>query len=267
MDKRTFSNFRKFIYEKSGINIGDKKEALILNRVGKRMRALCIDDHRRYLKFVQEDESGRELVSLLDVVSTNVTHFYRDSRHFGFLADAAGRLVERGQRRFRIWCAASSTGEEPYSIAITMREATKEAARDVKILATDISTLVLDKARAGIYSKEKVADVPAQLRMNYFTSRMNCKSVVYEVKPEIKRMVRFARLNLSHCPYPMSGPFDVIFIRNVMIYFDNAVRKRLLDEAYRLLKTGGYLVVGHAESLAGLLNSKFTKTETSVYTK
>ncbi|MBD3393822.1 MAG: methyltransferase domain-containing protein, partial [Chitinivibrionales bacterium] len=242
MDTPTFLGFRRLIYDKSGINIGEKKEALVLNRVGKRMRALGIDSYKDYLKLVHCDESGVELSNLLDVVSTNVTHFYREPQHFDFLGTTMKQWVAHGRKKFRVWCAACSSGEEPYSIAITMADAARKRDCDIKILATDICRQMLEKGRTGVYSKQRVNDVPAKLRSSYFSSRRNGCERVYTVHETIKQMVRFARLNLSAPPFPMSGPFDVIFIRNVMIYFDNIVRKRLLDEAYRLLVPGGYLV-------------------------
>lgn len=267
VDSKTFRAFRDLIYEESGINIGEKKEALILNRVGKRMRALEIADFREYYEFVKVDETGTELINLLDAVSTNVTSFYREPQHFAFIANAVRGWIAQGRRRFRAWCAACSTGEEPYSLAMTLLEAGKGHDCDIKILATDICTQVLRRGIEGVYAKDKVIDIPAKLRGTYFASRRRDNRREYAARPALTGVVRFARLNLSRPPFPMSGPFDLILIRNVMIYFDNHVRSRLLDQAHRLLRPGGYLVVGHAESLAGLLNNGFKRVETSIYVK
>jgi chemotaxis protein methyltransferase CheR len=266
IDQRTFRKFCDLIYEKAGIKLGPQKEALVSARVGKRMRSLGIDEFDAYYEYVERDETGGELVELLNAISTNVTHFFRESRHFELLEQIVQKWAGEGQERFRIWCAASSTGEEPYSIAITLRQ-TLEDLRDVKILATDLSTKVLAVARAGIYETKHVENLPAAVLARHFTTHRDLgKGKTYAIQDELKRMLTFARLNLAQPPFPMSGPFDVVFCRNVMIYFDNDVRRRLLAEAYRLLRPGGYLMVGHAESLSGML-SEFQSVEPSVYIK
>ncbi|MGM0646183.1 MAG: CheR family methyltransferase, partial [Thermodesulfobacteriota bacterium] len=198
-------------------------------------------------------------------ISTNVTHFYREERHFDVLADLLRKWEQQGQKRFRLWCAAASTGEEPYTLAITLSENLRQV-NDTKILATDISTKVLDTARRGLYDQQKVSKIPPQMRSKYFSAVRQNGGTAYEVAPRLKNMITFARLNLAEPPFPMRGPLDVVFCRNVMIYFDNPVRKRLLDEMYRLLKPGGYLMVGHAESLSGLL-SEFKSVAPSIYIK
>jgi chemotaxis protein methyltransferase CheR len=265
MDTHTFNKFRRLVYEKSGINLGEKKEALVCARVGKRMQSLSIDDYRKYYKYVAADQSGRELVELIDVISTNVTHFFREHQHFDFLSSLIRQWASEGQRRFRIWSAASSTGEEPYSIAITVQEVLDSTA-DAKILATDISTKVLEKAMQGIYQQKHVEKVPRNLRSKYFTKVSGQEKNLYQIKKSLRDMVTFGRLNLSVHPYPLNGPLDVIFCRNVMIYFDNEIRRGVLENMYSLLRPGGYLMVGHAESLTGLV-SDFKSVKPSVYVK
>jgi len=266
MDATTFNKFREIIYQKSGINLGPGKEALVSARIGKRMRALQIEDQRAYLKFVEED-AGDELVHLIDAISTNVTSFFREPIHFDFARNVLEKWSGQGQRRFRIWCAAASSGEEPYSIAITLYESLNGAVTDARILATDISTRVLQKCIEGVYSGEKVEPVPPLLREKYFSRVSDHEgNKLYSVKPMLRQMLTFKRLNLSTPPFPMQGPMDIVFCRNVMIYFDNHVRSRLLDDIYRLLKPGGYLFVGHAESLTGMM-SQFKTVQPSVYIK
>ena len=265
MDRNTFNKFRRLVYEKSGINLSESKEALVCARVGKRMRCLGIEDYRKYFKYVSQDTSGRELVELLDVISTNVTHFFREPQHFDFLATVVQDWAKQGQKRFRIWSAASSTGEEPYSIAITVREAL-DPCLDVKILATDISTKVLEKAKRGIYEERNVDKIPSRLLAKYFHKGIGKAKGYYQVKKTLRDMITFGRLNLSVQPYPLSGPLDLIFCRNVMIYFDNEIRKRVIESMYSLLKPGGYLLVGHAESLTGLM-SELKSVMPSVYIK
>lgn len=266
MNRRTFDRFRALVYEKSGISLGDQKEALVSARVGKRMRALSIVDFDEYFEYVVRDESGQELVQLIDAISTNVTSFYRESQHFELLGSLLNQWQAAGQRRFRIWCAASSTGEEPYTIAITVAESLNGSGMDVKVLATDISTRVLAKCQQGIYDAQKVDSVPPALRERYFDRIQEDRQTHYRVKDKLRNLVLFRRLNLATPPFPMRGPMDVVFCRNVMIYFDNQVRHRLLDEVHRLLKPGGYLMVGHAESLTGLV-STFRTVRPSVYVK
>ncbi|HVM60246.1 MAG TPA: protein-glutamate O-methyltransferase [Verrucomicrobiae bacterium] len=266
IDQRTFKKFCELIYEKAGIKLGPQKEALVSARVGKRMRSLGINEFDEYYQYVASDQTGGELVELLNAISTNVTHFFREERHFELLEQIIRKWAANGQTRFRVWCAASSTGEEPYSIAITLRESLDDL-RDVKILATDISTKVLATAREGVYEQKHVERLPSGMLARHFTTRRDpSKGKVFCVNEELKRLLTFARLNLAHPPFPMSGPFDVVFCRNVMIYFDNDVRRGLLSEAYRLLRPDGYLMVGHAESLSGML-SDFKSVEPSVYIK
>lgn len=266
MNKKTYDTFRRIVYEKSGISINENKEALLTARVGKRMRELSIQDAREYLDYVLSDQTGEEIVHLLDVISTNVTHFFREPDHFEFLAARFSEWLNKGQRKFRIWSAACSSGEEPYSIAMTLLETQNGCKTDLKILATDISTRILAKSTNGSYDVKKMENVSPLLRERYFDKQGRSENAVYTVKRQVKERILFKRLNLSEVPFPMKGPMDVIFCRNVMIYFDNQVRKILLDEFYRLLKPEGYLMVGHAESLTGMLGG-FKPVMPSVYVK
>lgn len=266
LDQRTFKRFADLIYREAGIHLADHKQALVSARLGKRMRKLKINDFGEYYRYVQNDPSQSELGHLLDAISTNVTFFYREADHFEVLGSAVKKWEEAGQNRFRLWCAAASTGEEPYTMALTLAESLSDL-RDAKILATDISRSVLNIARKGEYEAEKLEKISRKLVDKYFTPvGGNGRERIYRVKDRIKQMVTFAWLNLAAPPFPMRGPLDVVFCRNVMIYFDNAVRQRLLNEMHRLLRPGGYLVVGHAESLSGLAEG-FRSVRPSVYVK
>ncbi len=265
MNKSTFNSFRELIYDVSGITLNESKHALVCARVGKRMRRLGITRHEDYLKMVIGDKSGNELVHLLNAISTNVTSFFREGEHFEKLRSLLREWIDAGQRRFRFWSAACSTGAEPYTMAMSILEETGGDC-DCKILATDINTKVLQTAKAAIYPKAKIQGIPPILRDKYFISRRGAGSLEYEAKAMLKKMVVFGHLNLATPPFPMKGPMDAIFCRNVMIYFDNAVRKRLLQELYALLKPGGYLFVGHAESLTGMV-SNFRVVRPAVYVK
>lgn len=269
LDQAVFDELRSLIYAKSGITLGENKMALVSARVGKRLRALRIADYRAYLEFVKEDASGDELIQLLDVISTNVTSFFREADHFTLMDEIMNGWIAEGRRKFRLWSAASSSGEEPYSIAMKLRELERvhsPTALDLKILATDISTKVLGLCMEGVYESGKVETVPLELRKRYFDRVNNERGECYKVKDSLKSLCLFKRLNLSVAPFPMKGPMDIILCRNVMIYFDKAVRSRLISEMYRLLRPGGYLMVGHAESLTGL-ETGFKPVRPSVYIK
>ena len=265
MNLSTFNSYRKLVYENSGIKLSDGKEALVCARIGKRMRELGITDHQEYLRHIIRDESGQEIIHLLDAVSTNVTSFFREPDHFHFLEEILKKWVLSGQERLRIWSAACSSGEEPYSIAMTVLEAIGDI-YDTKILATDISTRTLERARRGIYEASKMEQIPKILRERHFQRSNESGSPSYIAEPALRNMIAFRRLNLSDPPFPMRGPLDLVFCRNVMIYLDYRVRQGLLREVDRLLKPGGYLIVGHAESLVGLM-SGFKPIQPSVYAR
>lgn len=265
MDRRTFNKLRELIYRESGIALAEKKEALVRARIGKRMRALGIREFRDYYSYIEKDTSGDEIVQLLDAISTNVTHFFREPRHFEVLTALLKKWQTEGRRSFRIWCAASSSGEEPYTIAITGCEALGPQA-DLQILATDISTKALEKAKRAVYAQRDVKDISRLTLMRYFQRGVGRAEGLYRVKPHIRRMVRLGRLNLAHPPFHVSGPIDVVFCRNVMIYFDNVVRRRLLENMFDLLQPDGVLMVGHSESLTGI-RSGFKSVEPAVYIK
>lgn len=266
IDAKLFDEFRSIIYNKSGISLGPHKIALLSSRLNKRLRILDMPDYRAYLEYLQNDTSGEEIVLFLDAISTNTTNFFREAAHFELLTELLKTWYSQGQRRFRIWSAASSSGEEPYTIAMTVAESLNLNDVDVKILATDISTKILGIAQAALYDSDIERDVSPSLLKKYFIRHNHRSQHNYEVVDALKSLVHFRRLNLSSPPFPMKGPMDVVFCRNVMIYFDNPVRKRLVEDIHRLLKPGGYLLVGHSESLSGIKND-FKVVKPAVYIK
>ncbi len=266
MEKRLFDKLRAIIYAKSGIALHDGKEALVSARLGKRMRHLGIQDYREYFDRVFHDEDGTETVGLIDAISTNVTSFFREPAHFDVLGKLMSDWLKEGKRRFRFWSAACSSGEEPYSIAMTLLDVVKDKPVDLRILATDISTQALAKGRTGSYDEQRMSPVPPHLRTRYFERRKTGNGITYSATEALRKPILFRRLNLSAPPFPMNGPMDAIFCRNVLIYFDHVTRKRLLDETHRLLKRGGYLMVGHAESLTGMI-SELKPVRPSIYMK
>jgi chemotaxis protein methyltransferase CheR len=266
MDQSTFQKFRELIYDSCGINLNESKEAMVSSRIAKRMRLLGITSHKEYLKYLLNDQNGDETIKFLDVISTNTTYFFREHTHFDFLQQNINDLINEGQKKIRIWCAAASTGEEPYTIAMIVHSAAANRLTDMKVLATDISTKVLHIANEGKYEIEKIEKVPVQLRQKYFIAQKESDKKFYYAKDTLKKIILFRRLNLSKPPFPMKGPLDLVFCRNVMIYFDKDVRQKLINEAYRLLKRGGYLITGLSESITGL-QSNFKCIRPSVYKK
>ncbi len=258
MRETTFQRFCDIAYGQAGICLSDKKRSLVENRIGSRMRELGIQSGEAYLELLQGGEK-QEIISFLDAISTNYTYFFREKEHFAHLECCLSHWYQQGQKRFRIWCAAASTGEEPYSIGITCREVFHNHPEvDFKILATDISLRALQRARLGVYSKGKLQRVPATLQQRYFRAAQSSelspkgKGPFFKVRNKLFSPIRFKRLNLALPPVPMSGPLDVIFVRNVMIYFDTPVKQYLITEVVRLLKPGGILVIGHSESIRGI---------------
>lgn len=244
-----FEQVRRIVYEKCGINLTSGKEELVKSRLVKRLQALDLHSIEEYLQFVKRDLTGKELAQMLDVLTTNKTYFYREAAHFSYLCQEI--LPHLQQQKLRIWSAGCSSGEEPYTIGALLREHLKNVDRhDIRILATDLSMRVLEKARAGLYPAEAFHEMPPQLLQKYFTMT-SPQPRTYRVNDNVRKFVTFARLNLL-AEWPMQGPFDVIFCRNVMIYFDLPTRDRLVNRYWQLLAPGGHLFIGHSESLNGI---------------
>ncbi|SMC19451.1 chemotaxis protein methyltransferase CheR [Desulfacinum hydrothermale DSM 13146] len=258
LSPRLFQQFSALVYEECGINLHDGKKSLLEARLAKRLRATGLPSPKAYYDYILSEEGRDEYIRFFDAVSTNLTYFFREPKHFEFLVGKAlpemvQRNEQRGTSRIRIWSAGCSTGEEPYTIAMSVLENLDHPNRwDFRILATDISTRVLQTAQRGVYDKSKLQNVPTALRQRYFTVRKeNSGEKTYEVSPALKRVIAFRRLNLKD-PYPFQGPFDVIFCRNVMIYFDKKTQEMLINKMCQYLVPGGYFFVGHSESLTGL---------------
>jgi chemotaxis protein methyltransferase CheR len=250
IDPRSYARLKVLVRDLAGIDLKPGKEALVAGRLQKRMRELQMVDFNQYLDHLGGAEVTDEIVLLLDALSTNVTAFFREAEHFALLRSMTATWIAEGRSELRVWCAACSTGEEPYTLAMSMLEVIGNQPVRVKMLATDISTRVLDIARHGAYSASAVAAIPETLLGRYFT--YDAGKQLYRVSREMRQMITFNRVNLAKPPYPMNGPFDVVFCRNVMIYFDNEIRARILAETRRILRPGGLLCVGHAESLSQL---------------
>ncbi|HQH26818.1 MAG TPA: CheR family methyltransferase [Oligoflexia bacterium] len=266
MNNGDFRKFRDLIYQESGIALSDDKVPLLKGRIAKRLRVLGLSDERDYLRYITDAEHAEEVVQLIDAVSTNVTFFYREPKHFEFFALLLKRWEEERKKSIRIWCAAASSGEEPYTLSIVCRETLGESPIDARILATDISTKVLKKAAQGEYRDEQFRETPSWIQRKYFKKIGENGSACWSVAPEIRDAVLFRRLNLSKFPYPLRGSLDAIFCRNVMIYFSREMRQRVIGELERLLVPGGYLFLSHSENLLGI-NTRLETVKVSVYRK
>lgn len=259
-----FDKISGLVYQISGIDLHEGKEELVKARLMKRLRHLRISSFDRYLKYLANDKSGAELRAMVDVLTTNKTNFFRESEHLDFLRDEI--VPQWGKEPARIWSAGCSSGEEPYSIAIVLCETIPDIwVRDIKILATDISDRMMEKARKGIYDAETIKTLPPLLRTKYFESTNAGSGRRYQVRPQLQSMVNFAKLNLME-EWPMRGPFEAIFCRNVMIYFDKPTQEKLVKRFWSLLKQGGYLFVGHSESLT-FLTHDYRYLQPAVYQK
>lgn len=264
MDQVVFDKLRSLIYDTSGISLSLEKKPLLETRVGKRLRALKLDDEETYLAMLLADHTGEELINLLDVVSTNVTYFWRESEHFDFLISLFQRWREERKPRVRIWCAAASSGEEPYTISMLANEYLDLTRCDFRLLATDISITILRQALRGTYPQKQIDQLPAPLLNKYFHSVILNDEPRFAINDEVKSPVLFKRLNLSEFPYPLKGDFDLIFCRNVMIYFDNILKQRIINEFDRLITPGGHLIISKTESLINI-HSEFRSLGTSIY--
>lgn len=244
-----FHRFRALIYDESGISLSEQKKSLLASRLSKRLRDLDLATFSEYYAKVTKDQTREEFTRMLDLISTNKTDFFREPKHFEFLRERVIPELER-TKSIRIWSSACSTGEEPYTIAMTLLENVQHPAQwDFKILASDLSTRVLAKAASGTYDEERVRDVPPDIVKRHFLRGRGESTGLLKVKPHLADMIRFQRLNLMDDEFPIKSPLDLIFCRNVMIYFDRPTQETLVNKFYRYLKPGGYLLIGHSESL------------------
>lgn len=256
---REYQEIARFVHKTAGINLLEGKKELMRARLSKRIRALNFKDFKTYYNYVMSDQTGEEIVFLLDALATNLTSFFREPQHFQFMAkellpELETRRRAQNSRRLRIWSAACSSGEEPYTIGMVVLDSNSYFGQggDFRILATDISTKVLATARQGVYGPERVKDIPPHMLQRHF-SRVDTErgDKMYQVNENLRQTIAFRRLNLME-PLPFTKPLDLIFCRNVMIYFDKETIAQLVNKYYEILSPGGYLFIGHSESLSGL---------------
>ncbi|MBI5194287.1 MAG: protein-glutamate O-methyltransferase [Nitrospirae bacterium] len=267
-----FEMFRGFIYSNAGINLNSTKKNLLQTRLIKRLKQTECESFSQYFRLIKNDSTGEELIAMLNAISTNLTRFFREEEHFKFLKQTVLPAIiankrKKDDRRIRIWSAACSSGEEPYTLGLTLLPLIENPLGwDIKILATDISTDILKKASEGIYEEEKVSDIPKNLLETFFTKEKIENKTCYYVKPLLHNIITFRRLNLIQDNYPFKGKFDFIFCRNVMIYFDKKTQEGIVNKFYNYLEDGGYLFIGHSESLNGV-KSPFKYIKPAVYKK
>ncbi len=249
--EREFERIRRMIYERAGISLNDSKRTMVYSRLARRLRALGIGSFREYLDRFERDAAfaDGEHQNFVNALTTNLTAFFREEHHFPLLAQWA---VARGTP-LRVWCAAASTGEEPYSIAMTLTEALGERA-DWRVLATDIDTRVLDHARRGVYRCQAAQACGPQRLKRFFLRGRGSNEGMVRVRPELAAPVDFAQLNLLLERWPQVAAFasqcDAVFCRNVMIYFDKPTQRRVLARIAQVLRPGGLLFVGHSENFS-----------------
>lgn len=249
LDTSSFKRIKHLVESTVGIQLAANKRSLVESRLAKRLRELAMDSYAGYCDRLEGPAGGHELALLLDAISTNVTSFFRERLGLDMLAEDFRRRLAAGQRRFRYWSAANSSGEEVYSLAMLLAEAGALGQQlDLAILGTDINTEVLKQAEQAVYGPKVAAGIPPDLRQRY-TVPSDGGGV--HIIPALRQMMTFNRLNLVKPPYPMRGTFDGILCRNVMIYFDQATRDGIIQRLCSLLNPGGILVTGQAESVVG----------------
>jgi len=242
--KSDFDRIRKLIYDHAGISLAPIKQDMVYSRLARRLRALKLATFQDYLARLEGGDEA-EWETFVNSLTTNLTSFFREAHHFEILVR---QLREAKHRPLRIWCSAASTGEEPYSLAIAACEAFDTLTPPVEIIASDIDTNVLSTAQAGIYALERVERLSAHRLQRFFLKGTGNQSGQARVRPELQRLVKFVRVNLLDARWPVQGPLDAIFCRNVMIYFDKPTQYRILKNYVPLLREDGLLYAGHSES-------------------
>ena len=239
-----FSRIRKLIYQHAGISLSEAKTDMVYSRVGRRLRSEGFSTFKQYLDALEKKNNAMEWEAFTNALTTNLTSFFREEHHFPILANHLNHI----QKPIRIWCSAASTGEEPYSIAMTACEAFGSSRPPVEIIATDIDTNVLTTAAAGIYPYERVSKLSEKRRKAYFKKGVGSNEGSVRVKDELRQLITFKPLNLLAEQWPLKGHFDVIFCRNVMIYFDKPTQSTILSRFVPMMKPDGLLFAGHSEN-------------------
>lgn len=246
---------RKLVYDYCRINLGPNKKELVMARLSKRLRQCNIATYGEYLKLLQSPQGKGEMSNLIDAISTNHTYFFREENHFDFLQNTILPDFEQQNRTsspFRIWSAACSSGEEPYSLAILLSEYFRNQRNRWHIECTDISGKILKRANDGVFAHERIAKIRKDWLQRYFLKGMGKYEGYYQFHPEVKQQLTFRLMNLMNRTFPFRQPFDLILCRNVMIYFDTPTQEDLVNRMCKYLRPGGHLYIGHSESLKSI---------------
>ncbi|MBU4260915.1 MAG: protein-glutamate O-methyltransferase [Proteobacteria bacterium] len=256
LSSRDFSRLSRFVYEQCGIKMPEAKKTMLEGRLQKRLRVLGMTSFAEYIDYLFDpSENNQELVQMIDQVTTNKTDFFREPDHFDYLREQVlpAWWEKCGTRRLMLWSAGCSTGQEPYTLAMVLSEfAASRNGFDFQILATDISTRALDQARKAVYNEDLLAPVPQALKTKYLLRSKDRQSGLVRIVPQLRARVKLRRLNFLETDFGLREPLDIIFCRNVIIYFDRPTQARLLQRFYDNLRIGGYVFMGHSETLSGL---------------
>jgi len=270
LTEREFRRFSEFIQAKCGIKISPAKKQMLEARLHKRLRSLGMTSFPDYCAYLFSREGmAKELILLIDAVTTNKTDFFREPAHFDYLSNnIVPEFISSGAvRRLRLWSAGCSSGEEPYTLAMVLSECSRNfEGFGFSILATDISTKVLEKARQGVYEAERAAQVPWEMKRKYFMTNRDRNKRLVRIVPEVRSLIRFDRLNLVDEEFSLTESKDIIFCRNVIIYFDRPTQEKLLNQFCRHLSPNGYVFLGHSETLSGL-DVPLVRVESTIYRK
>lgn len=257
-----FANFREFAYRKAGISLSSAKKGLVCGRLAKRLKHYGLESYGEYFQLIEGGHRPEEAQTALDLLTTNETYFFREPKHFDFLK---GHILpgRKAGATFRIWCAASSSGEEPYTLAMTLADSLGESPWE--IVASDISSRVLEKAQTALYPMERAENIPERYLKAHCLKGVGSQDGMFLVGKQLRSRVKFMQINLNE-KLPGIGEFDVVFMRNVMIYFDMETKRQVVNRVLQLIKPGGWLVVSHSESLNGVTDAMKTVAP-SVYRK
>lgn len=264
-----FAAIRGLVKEKAGINLEPHKRDLVISRLSRRLRALGLASFAQYVRLLRSDEGKAELVEMINQITTNKTDFLREMHHFDFLVQRAWPEMSQAgpPRRVRAWSAGCSSGQEAYSLALMLSECLAgRPGWSLRILATDLHTSLLRQASQGVYDEQEVSRLPRHLLLKYFTRRREAGRVLYRANPSLREMITFGKFNLMSPHYPRPQSLDFIFCRNVLIYFDAQDKQLIVDRLAACLRPGGWLFLGHSESLlAG--GGRFACVGPTVYQK
>lgn len=252
MEQNLLNKFRTMISKEGGVALSGDKAFFLKNKIKKRMQTLALSDPKEYLEIVKTDLTGNELRELLESLSTNHTYFWREYQHFSFYEDLLNKFDEARKDKIRIWCAGTATGEEGHTLAMIIREVWGDLIPDIKVLATDICPRVLAFAVQGIYGNKDIQNLPKHLKANYLEKLIIKEEKHWRIVECIRELIVYKQVDLLSQMNSVKGPIDVIFCRNVMIYFNKAQRQRCLEQFQDILGSDGYLFIGLTENLVGL---------------